>query len=62
MGFDKTKVTCEADKARSQLGFIGFVVAPLYKALAQVGPIDLESSALKNLAENEAKWKDIASK
>jgi len=59
MGFDKTKVTCDADKARGQLGFIGFVVGPMYRALNQVHPMDLSDSALKCLASNEAAWKEV---
>ena len=60
MGFDKTKATTEGDKARGQLGFINFVVAPLYNAVSRIGDMDLGGSALKHLASNTARWQEIA--
>ena len=59
MGFDKTKIKNEGDTARGQLGFIGFVVGPLYDAFSRVGPIDIADSAMANLSENKARWKAI---
>jgi hypothetical protein len=56
MGFDREKVTCDADKARGQLGFINFVVGPLYATLANVEQLDLANSATKCLEENKAAW------
>lgn len=58
-GFDRAQVTCAADKARGQLGFINFVVAPLYAALAQIEQLDLQGSATKCLAENTAAWQAV---
>ena len=59
MGFDKTKVTCEADKARGQLGFINFVVAPLYASVSRIGTLDLSTTAATHLAANTAKWQEV---
>jgi hypothetical protein len=58
-GFDRTQVATAADKARGQLGFINYVVAPLYAALARVAPLDLARSATKCLAENTDTWQAI---
>jgi hypothetical protein len=62
MGFDRTKCQTEVEKANGQLGFIGFVVKPLYEAFAAVPCVDLENTAIKHLNENVAAWKKIAGK
>jgi len=59
MGFDRHKCESQVDKANGQLGFINFVVKPLYDAFSQVPCVHLEDSALKHLNENITSWKDI---
>jgi len=58
-GFDRGKVTCAADRARAQLGFINFVVGPQFEALGEV--VRLGDSALRHLAENKAEWEKVVS-
>ena len=59
MGFDREKAKTQVDRARGQLGFIGYVVKPLYDIFARVPQIDLSTSATMHLAENSQRWKQI---
>lgn len=62
MGFDRNTCQTEVDKANGQLGFIGFVVKPLYDAFAAVPCVNIGDSAMKHLNANIAQWKKIAGK
>ena len=59
MGFDREKAKTELDRARGQLGFIGYVVKPLYDAFAKVPEVDIVESASWHLADNSRRWKRI---
>ena len=59
LGFDREKAKTEMDRARGQLGFIGYVVKPLYEAFAKVPELDISESATAHLAQNSQRWKQI---
>lgn len=59
LGFDREQAKTEMDRARGQIGFIGFVVKPLYEAFAKVPELDISESAIAHLAENSQRWRQI---